>query len=261
MKQTKLYRFQRELSSPSRKRRLTALALAAALGASVWGQNSNDDLTKASLEELANIQVTSVSKKEQSLSKAGAAVFVITQEDIRRSGMMNIPDLLRMVPGVDVARLDANTWAISIRGFNDRYSEQSPGAHRRPLGLQRNFLGRVLGSAECSAGRYRAHRGHPRTGRHGVGRQCRQRRDQHHHQKLQGYAGRSYYRPDRFGGKPGGLASIWREDWQRGTYRAFGNYFNVEPATAGPRVRRVRMDGMDPAGASAPTGIFRPTIR
>ncbi len=105
-------------------RRLTALALAACLCAPAWGQNSTDDLTKASLEQLANIQVTSVSKKEQSLSKAGAAVFVITQEDIRRSGMMNIPDLLRMAPGVNVARLDANTWAISIRGFNDRYSNK-----------------------------------------------------------------------------------------------------------------------------------------
>jgi len=70
------------------------------------------------------MQVTSVSKKEQSLSKAGAAVYVITQEDIRRSGMMNIPDLLRMAPGVDVARLDSNAWAISIRGFNDRYSNK-----------------------------------------------------------------------------------------------------------------------------------------
>ena len=105
-------------------RRLTALALAACLCAPAWGQNSTDDLTKASLEELANIQVTSVSKKEQSLSKTGAAVFVITQEDIRRSGMMNIPDLLRMVPGVNVARLDSNSWAISIRGFSDRYSDK-----------------------------------------------------------------------------------------------------------------------------------------
>src|SRR5580692_8277687 len=98
--------------------------IVACLCAPARGQNSIDDLTKASLEELANIQVTSVSKKEQALSKAGAAVFVITQEDIRRSGMMNIPDLLRMVPGVNVARLDSNAWAISIRGFNSRYSNK-----------------------------------------------------------------------------------------------------------------------------------------
>ncbi len=82
------------------------------------------DLTDASLDELANIQVTSVSKKEQSLSKTGAAVFVITHEDIRRSGATNIPDLLRMAPGVDVAQIDANTFAISIRGFNDRLADK-----------------------------------------------------------------------------------------------------------------------------------------
>jgi iron complex outermembrane recepter protein len=88
-------------------------------------QNSNPpDLTQASLEDLMNMQVTSVSKKEQSLSKAGAAIFVITQEDIRRSGATNIPDLLRMVPGVNVARENASTWAISIRGFNDVFANK-----------------------------------------------------------------------------------------------------------------------------------------
>ena len=79
------------------------------------------DLTQASLEDLMNVQVTSVSKKEQQLSKTGAAVFVISQEDIRRSGANEIPDLLRMVPGVDVARINSHTFAISIRGFNDNY--------------------------------------------------------------------------------------------------------------------------------------------
>lgn len=71
-----------------------------------------------------NIQVTSVSKKEQRLSQTGAAVYVITQEDIRRSGATNIPDLLRQAPGVEVAQIDANTYAISIRGFNDRLADK-----------------------------------------------------------------------------------------------------------------------------------------
>jgi len=71
-----------------------------------------------------NIQVTTVSKKEQTLRTAGAAVFVITQEDIRESGATNIPDLLRMVPGVNVARMSTNTWAISIRGFNDSFANK-----------------------------------------------------------------------------------------------------------------------------------------
>jgi iron complex outermembrane receptor protein len=82
------------------------------------------DLAETSLEDLMNLQVTSVSKKEQSLSKAGGSIYVITQEDIRRSGATNVPELLRMVPGVNVARINANTWAISIRGFNYRYSSK-----------------------------------------------------------------------------------------------------------------------------------------
>jgi iron complex outermembrane receptor protein len=82
------------------------------------------DLSQASLEDLMNMQVTSVSKKEQKLSKTGAAIFVITQEDIRRSGATNIPDLLRLAPGVDVARIDANRWAISIRGFSDQHADK-----------------------------------------------------------------------------------------------------------------------------------------
>jgi iron complex outermembrane receptor protein len=82
------------------------------------------DLTQLSLEDLGSIKVTSVGKKEQSLLKVGAAVYVITQEDIRRSGATNIPDVLRMVPGVDVAQLDANIWVVSIRGFSDRFGDK-----------------------------------------------------------------------------------------------------------------------------------------
>jgi iron complex outermembrane receptor protein len=81
-------------------------------------------LADASIEDLMNVEVTSVSRKEQALTKTGAAVFVIDQEAIRHSGATNIPDLLRMVPGVDVAQIDANTWAISIRGSNYRYANK-----------------------------------------------------------------------------------------------------------------------------------------
>src|SRR5258708_35492019 len=82
------------------------------------------DLTRVSLEDLMNVEVTSVSKKEQKLSKAGAAIYVISQEDIRRSGATNIPDLLRMVPGVDVAQVNAHLWAISIRGFAGQFGDK-----------------------------------------------------------------------------------------------------------------------------------------
>ena len=82
------------------------------------------DLTQKSLEDLMSIDVTSVSKKVQKTSQAAAAVFVISREDISRSGALNIPDLLRMVPGVDVAQIDASSWAISVRGLNGQYSDK-----------------------------------------------------------------------------------------------------------------------------------------
>ena len=67
------------------------------------------DLTQKSLEDLMNVQVTSVSRKEQRTSQTAAAVFVISRQDISRSGATNIPDVLRMVPGVEVAQLDNHT--------------------------------------------------------------------------------------------------------------------------------------------------------
>jgi iron complex outermembrane recepter protein len=86
--------------------------------------SSAGDLSNKSLEDLMSIEVTSVSKKEQKLSQVAAAIFVITQEDIRRSGATNIPDLLRMVPGLDVAQINSNLWAVSARGFNQEFSNK-----------------------------------------------------------------------------------------------------------------------------------------
>ncbi len=61
-----------------------------------------------SLEDLLDIQVTSVSKKDQRLAEAAAAVYVLSRDDIRRSGATSLPEILRMVPGVNLARIDAN---------------------------------------------------------------------------------------------------------------------------------------------------------
>src|ERR1700683_3045631 len=85
-------------------------------------QNAPPDLTALQIEDLMNVDVTSASKKEQKLSKVPAAIFVITKEDTRRSGATDIPDLLRMVPGLDVAQVNPGVWAISARGFNGQYS-------------------------------------------------------------------------------------------------------------------------------------------
>jgi len=87
-------------------------------------QEELKDLTQLSLEQLMNIEITSVSKKPEKLSKAPAAIYVITSDDIKRSGATSIPELLRMVPGLDVARINSNSWAISIRGFNGRFANK-----------------------------------------------------------------------------------------------------------------------------------------
>ena len=84
----------------------------------------SEDLTELSLEDLMDIEITSVAKKSQRLSDAAAAVFAITGEDIRRSGVTSIAEALRMAPGVQVGRIDSNKWAISIRGFNGRFSNK-----------------------------------------------------------------------------------------------------------------------------------------
>jgi iron complex outermembrane receptor protein len=88
------------------------------------GTGSGVDLTAMNIEDLMNVKVTSVSKKEQKLSRTAAAIFVITPEDIRRSGATSIPDVLRMVPGMDVAQINGSTWAISARGFNQQFSNK-----------------------------------------------------------------------------------------------------------------------------------------
>ncbi|MBU1052460.1 MAG: TonB-dependent receptor [Proteobacteria bacterium] len=91
---------------------------------SKYTQKPGFDLTELTLEELMNVEitVTSVAKKPQKLFEAPSAVFTITTEDIRRSGATNIPEILRMVPGLQVSRINTNKWAITARGFNGRFA-------------------------------------------------------------------------------------------------------------------------------------------
>jgi iron complex outermembrane receptor protein len=84
---------------------------------------SDQSLTQLSLEELRSVEVTTVSKNPQKILQTPAAIFVITQEDIRRSAATSIPEALRMAPGVEVARIDANHWSVAIRGFAGQFSK------------------------------------------------------------------------------------------------------------------------------------------
>jgi len=105
---------------------LLAGFLAGVLAGSTVAQTSRSvpDVTAVSLEDLWNMQVTSVSKRTQKVADAAAAIFVITQEDIRRSGATSIPEALRLAPGLEVARIDQNKWAIGSRGFNGRFDNK-----------------------------------------------------------------------------------------------------------------------------------------
>jgi iron complex outermembrane receptor protein len=101
----------------------TALILLAAGSArESFCEDPVPDLTAIGIEAVMDMEVTSVSKKPEKLLVASAAVFVITSDEIRRSGATRIPEILRLVPGVQVARIDANKWAVGVRGFASRLS-------------------------------------------------------------------------------------------------------------------------------------------
>ncbi len=75
------------------------------------------NLKQLSLEALGNLAVTTATKEPEPLRKVPAAIYVITQEDIRRSGATTLPDVLRLAPGVEIAQVDSDHWSIAIRGF------------------------------------------------------------------------------------------------------------------------------------------------
>lgn len=98
----------------------SSLALAA-------GEQQEDNLPprlrQLELEQLMDIEVSTVSRTQSTVGESAAAISVITQEDIRRSGATTIAELFRRVPGMNVARIDNNKWAIGARGFNGRYAD------------------------------------------------------------------------------------------------------------------------------------------
>lgn len=114
------------MSVPAFVRTVCAIALCAS-AAPLSGAAASEELnplSRMSLEYLMNIEVTTVSKQPERLQNAAAAVSVLTREEIRRSGATTLPDALRLVPGVNVARINANAWAVSIRGFNSRFANK-----------------------------------------------------------------------------------------------------------------------------------------
>lgn len=107
--------------APYLRRALTIVV--AALGTTAHAQ-SGRAIADLSLEDLLKVEVTSAARKAQQVGDTPSAVFVITNDDIRRSGATHIADALRLAPGVQVARINNNNWAVSIRGFNGRFANK-----------------------------------------------------------------------------------------------------------------------------------------
>ena len=111
----------------NRHARTLALAIGALMvpGAGTWANvDQLAELKRMSVDELLNVEITSVSRREEGLMDAAAAIAVITNEDIRRSGVTSMPEALRMVPGLHVARENSNSWVVSARGFSSVTSEK-----------------------------------------------------------------------------------------------------------------------------------------
>ncbi len=109
-------------------KRVLPLVLLAGLVPVSWadatetGELTERRLTQVSLEQLGQIEVTTASKRPVKVNRTPAAIYVVTQEDIKRSGATSIPEALRLVPGVEVARIDSDTWSLGVRGFGSTLS-------------------------------------------------------------------------------------------------------------------------------------------
>ncbi|HEY8932391.1 MAG TPA: Plug domain-containing protein, partial [Rariglobus sp.] len=101
-----------------------ALCLFPLIHATAFADDEVATYKKLSLQELMDLEVTSVSRRPEKLSDAAAAIQVITGEDIRRSGATSIPEALRLASNLDVAQISSSQWAISARGFNSSISDK-----------------------------------------------------------------------------------------------------------------------------------------
>ena len=101
-----------------------AALIALSVNAPAFALDQADSLADLSLQELANLPVTSVSKKPESLADAAASIYVITNDDIRRSGARSLPEALRLAPNLEVGQATASNWAISARGSNETYADK-----------------------------------------------------------------------------------------------------------------------------------------
>jgi iron complex outermembrane receptor protein len=111
------------IMSKSLAKPLLIAALVAATP-TVSAEDSLSALKLMSLDELADLRVSTATHRSERLEDTAAAIHVLTAEDIRRSGATSLPELLRTVPGLNVARISATEWAVSARGFNNQFANK-----------------------------------------------------------------------------------------------------------------------------------------
>ena len=111
-------------SSPARACLPLVLLLQLAPAIGIASPESAEALKRLSIEDLMNVEVTSVSRNEETLRTAAAALSIVSSDAIRRSGATSLPEALRSVPGLYVARQNSNVWAVSSRGFSNVSSEK-----------------------------------------------------------------------------------------------------------------------------------------
>jgi iron complex outermembrane receptor protein len=104
--------------------RLAAALLAGALTPAAYSANTVESLKQLSIESLMNVEVYSASRRLETTQSTASASYVLTSEDLARAAITSVPDALRLVPGVQVGRVDANKWAVGMRGFNSRESNK-----------------------------------------------------------------------------------------------------------------------------------------
>ena len=103
---------------------IASLTFSPVLSWSNTARSDSNEFLDMDISQLMQVTITSVAKREQNLADAAAAVYVITQDEIHRSGVTTVPEALRLAPGLQVARINSNKWAISSRGINGQFSNK-----------------------------------------------------------------------------------------------------------------------------------------
>ena len=169
--------------------RLISLGIIAAWLGVAYPANAQTvpDFSDLSIEELSSIKITSFTNKQQALSQVAGAIYVITQEQIARSGLTSVPELLRLAPGIDVARVNGSQWSISARGATGIYANKLLVLIDGRSISTRRYFGGLLGSGDAVARRHRTDRSDSRPGSYRLGGQRGPGCDQYHHQKRTGH--------------------------------------------------------------------------